>query len=186
VGLDKTSGTVGAFVFSPTVFTTNDIIFVVGSYTFFPATTNDDVSQLWINPAPSTFGLASPPSASLISTATNDIPSAIIASLVLFNRSANEPAGIVADEIRVGPSWASVTPPAEAPIVPTLNIIRSAGATVLTWSTNAPGFLIESSPTLLPSSWAQLSLPIYVVGDQFAVTNTGASSTLFYRLRAPQ
>jgi hypothetical protein len=98
----------------------------------------------------------------------------------------NEPAGIVADEIRVGPSWASVTPPAEAPIVPTLNIFRSGGATVLTWSTNAPGFLIESSPTLLPSSWAQLSLPIYIVGDQFAVTNTGASSVLFYRLRAPQ
>ncbi len=186
VGLDKTAGTAGAFVFSPTVFTTNDTIFVVGSYTFVPTTTNDDICQLWINPAPSSFGLASSPPATLTSTATNDIPSAVIASFVLFNRNANEPAGIIADEIRVGPSWASVTPPAEAPVLPSLNISRSAAATVLIWSTNSPGYLLESSPALLPASWSQLVSPIYVVGDQFAVTNSNASGIAFYRLRGPQ
>ena len=186
VGLDKSSGSPAAFVFSPTVFTTNDTIFVVGSYTFVPGTTNDDICQLWINPAPSTFGLAIPPPATLISIATNDIPSAVIASFVLFNRNANEPAGILADEIRVGPSWASVTPPAEAPTVPSLTISRAAGASVLMWSTNAPGFLLESSPTLLPASWAPLVLPVYVIGDQFAVTNGNGGGTSFYRLRAPQ
>jgi hypothetical protein len=186
IGLDKSSGSPGAFVFSPAVFTTNDTIFVVGSYTFVPITTNDDICQLWIDPAPSTFGLALAPPPTLTSVATNDIPSAVIASLVLFNRNANEPAGIIADEIRVGPSWASVTPPAEAPVVPTLNISGTVGATVLTWGTNAPGFVLESSPTLLPASWMQSALPVYLAGDQFAVTNLNGIDLSFYRLRGPQ
>ena len=60
VGLDKSSGTTGSFVFSPELFTTNDTIFVVGSYTFNTGTTSDDLSQMWINPAASSFGLANP------------------------------------------------------------------------------------------------------------------------------
>ncbi|HSU54024.1 MAG TPA: immunoglobulin domain-containing protein, partial [Candidatus Dormibacteraeota bacterium] len=131
IGLDKSSGNANGFVFSPTVFTTNDTVFLVGSYTFNSGTTSDDVSQLWINPDPSTFGLAVAPSATLTNMNTNDI--AQIASFVLFNRSANEPAGIIVDELRLGSSWASVTPPAEAPVPPTLNINRSGNASVLSW-----------------------------------------------------
>ena len=40
------------------MFTTSDTIFLVGSYTFNIALTNDDVSQLWVNPPVATFGLA--------------------------------------------------------------------------------------------------------------------------------
>ena len=75
--------------------------------------------------------------------ATGDIGSAQILSFVLFNRNANEPAGIIADEIRVGPSWASVTPPAESPEVPSLSISRSGNNSALSWSTNSPGFVLE-------------------------------------------
>jgi hypothetical protein len=187
VGLDKSSGNTGAFVFDPAVFTVNDTIFIVGSYTFNSATTNDDVCQMWINPDPSTFGLAAAPVPTLTSIATNDIPSAAIASFVLFNRNANEPAGIIADEIRVGPSWASVTPPAESPNIPSLSVSRSANTTVLMWPTNAPGFVLESSAALAnPASWTGVIGPIYTVGDQYTVTNVTASGMTFYRLRAPQ
>src|ERR1022692_2834880 len=65
IGLDKSSGSTPSFVFSPAVFTTSNIIFLVGSYTFNSGSTTDDVSQLWINPPPSTFGQASPPVAAL-------------------------------------------------------------------------------------------------------------------------
>jgi len=185
VGLDKSSGNSSVFVFSPTVYTINDTIFVVGSYTFNTGSTTDDLCQLWINPDPSTFGLAAAPPATLASTATNDIPSAVIASFVLFNRSANEPAGIIADEVRVGPSWASVTPPAESPVVPLLSISRSGNDSVLSWPTNAPGFVLESSPALFPVSWTEVVGTVYVSGNQYTVTNATANTVIFYRLRAP-
>ena len=187
VGLDKSSSTTGAFVWAPAVFTTNDTIFIVGSYTFNSATTNDDVSQLWVNPPASTFGLAAAPSATLVSIATNDIPSAVIASFVLFNRSASEPAGIIADEVRVGSSWASVTPPAEVPVAPALYIIRSGSTSVLSWTTNAPGFVLETAPVLAdPNAWVPIPSLVYVVGDQYVITNTTASGNNFYRLRNPR
>ena len=94
------------FCLFPIVFTTNHTIFVVGSYTFNSAATNDDVSQMWINPSVSSFRTGERPAPTLVSTATSDIGSAVIASFVLFNRNANEPAGIIADEIRVGATWA--------------------------------------------------------------------------------
>jgi hypothetical protein len=186
IGLDKSSGLTGSFVWAPTVFTTNDSIFIVGSYTFNSGTTSDDVSQLWVNPPASTFGLAAAPAATLISTATADIPSAVIASFVLFNRNPNEPAGIIADEVRVGSSWASVTPPAEVPTPPALTISRSGNTSVLSWTTNAPGFVLEAAAALAdPNLWGAVGTPVYVIGGQFVVTNTTASGNNFYRLRKP-
>jgi len=100
----------GANLVVPTVFTTNDVIFVVASYQFNSiAGTTNDVARLWINPDPSTFGSDPPPAATLTnSIGVNRIQ---IASFVLFDRLDAEPAGILADELRVGASWGSVTPP---------------------------------------------------------------------------
>jgi len=181
LGLDKTSGSAASFAFAPAVFTTNEIIFVVASYTFNAATTNDDVAQLWINPAPSSFGAATAPPSLLTNSAGNDISQ--MASLVLFNRNTAEPAVIIADEIRVGPSWASVTPPAEFTVVPSLNISRSGNLTLLSWTTNAPGFVPERAATLAdPGVWAALNAPVYLSGDQYVLTNLDAAPA-FFRLR---
>ena len=73
IGLDKTLGQSGSFVWDSREFTTNDVLFVVGAYTFNSGSSTDDVSQLWINPAPGTFGQAVAPPATLTSTASNDI-----------------------------------------------------------------------------------------------------------------
>jgi hypothetical protein len=116
LGLDKSSGSSGNFVFSLQVFTPNDVVFLVGSYTFNSGSTTDDVSPLWINPPVSTFGQATAPPADLTNSAGTDLSG--IASFVLFNRNSAEPAAIIADEVRVGASWASVTPPAEIQIPP--------------------------------------------------------------------
>ena len=184
LGLDKSSGSVGSFVFATNVFTTSDTIFIVGSYRFNSATTNDDVSQLWINPASSTFGAALAPPASLTNSAGNDLSQ--IVSFVLFNRNAAEPAGILVDEVRFGSSWASVTPPAESQVVPALSFTRSGDTSSLSWTTNAAGFQLEASSALAnPTSWAAVTGPIYVIGDQFVVTNVTGNGQTFYRLRAP-
>ena len=185
LGLDKTSGAAANFVFVPPAFTTNDTLFIVASYTFNSGATNDDVSQMWVNPPPSSFGLASAPSADLTNSAGGDISA--IASFVLFNRNANEPAGVVADELRVGPSWASVTPPAEPPIVPSLSISRAGSANVLSWSTNAPGYLLETALTPGTSAiWSGVVAPVFVADSQYLVTNTMTPASAFFRLKLPQ
>ncbi len=184
IGLDKSSGSAASFVFSPTVFTTSDTVFLVGSYTFNSNSTTDDVSQLWINPASSTFGQAIAPVATLTNATGTDIGG--IASFVLFNRNASEPAGIVADEVRVGTSWASVTPPAEISGAPILTLNQYGTTSVLSWSTNAPGFVLETATTVAPPiSWTPIIAPVFVNGGQFVVTNVAGAGNTFYRLHAP-
>jgi hypothetical protein len=112
VGLDKASGTASSFVFAANNYTTSDTILVVGSYTFGP-NTDDDVSQLWVNPDSSTFGAGSAPAGFISSNIGGDI--ARVASFVLYDRSANEPAGGLIDDLRFGLTWADVTPAVPEP-----------------------------------------------------------------------
>jgi hypothetical protein len=185
IGLDKSSGTTTNFVFATNVFSTNETIFLVASYTFNPGATNDDMAQLWINPPASTFGSANPPPANLTNSAGTDLSQ--LASFVLFNRNVGEPAVVFADEIRVGASWASVTPPAETPVVPTVKISRSGNLSVLSWPTNSPGFVLESSPVLSASNfWTRVTGPIYTIATDYVITNSTAGGLNFYRLRKPE
>jgi hypothetical protein len=183
IGLDKSSGNVPAFVFDSRVFGTNDVVFVVAGYSFNTATTNDDVAQLWINPPSSSFGLGTTPPPNLISTATNDVSP--IASFVLFNRSALEPASGVIDELRVANSWASVTPPGDNSLNPSLGISVQNTSAILNWTTNAPGFLLEKSASLFPAAWTTLPNSMFLINDQYFITNPISGSPLFYRLRYP-
>ena len=107
VGLDKASGTASGFVWATGDFTTADTLFVVGSYTFNPST-DDDSSQLWVNPDSSTFGAGSAPGGSISTILGGDI--ARVASFVLYDRSANEPTAGAIDDLRFGLTWADVTP----------------------------------------------------------------------------
>jgi Immunoglobulin I-set domain len=91
-------------------FTTSDTIFVVGSYTFNSGSSSDDVADLWINPDGSSFGVddASAPPADLTSSGSSkDLARA--ASFVLLDQATNEPDGLI-DDLRIGLSWADVTP----------------------------------------------------------------------------
>ena len=81
-----------------------------------PAGTND-VASLWINPAAGTFGALSAPGASISNgPGGNDPPGANNTIQSVFLRQSGSANGqnvadvIVADELRVGTTWASVTP----------------------------------------------------------------------------
>ena len=108
IGLDKASGTASSFVWAPGDFTTSDTIFIVASYNFNTGTTTDDICQLWVNPNSSTFGGAAAPGGSVFSSAGTDL--ARVASFVLYDRNAAEPAAGLIDDLRFGLSWADVTP----------------------------------------------------------------------------
>ncbi|MGH8047275.1 MAG: PEP-CTERM sorting domain-containing protein [Chthoniobacterales bacterium] len=83
----------------------NTTYFIVASYTF-NAGTNDDSSSLWINPASSNFEAASAPTPTLTVTGGNDL---VQINQFLIRGVTGSGAGEV-DELRVGTTWASVTP----------------------------------------------------------------------------
>lgn len=184
LGLSKASSSSSDWQWDTTTHNLNETIFIVGSYTFNTNSTNDDVASLWIDPASAAFGLASPPAATLVTSSGGDVSGADIASFLLMNRDATEPAGGVADELRIGTSWASVTPPAG--MQPTLMIAESAGNLVLSWSTNATGFNLYSAPVLSPSNtWTAVALPVSIVAGQYVVTNPLPAVPTYFRLRLP-
>ncbi|MDB6121636.1 MAG: Immunoglobulin I-set domain protein [Pedosphaera sp.] len=185
VGLKKAGS---GSLFDSIVHAVGETVFVVGSYTFNTNSTSDDVANLWINPDPASFGNAIPPTPTLSSSTGSDFSGSAIASFVIFRRgdtsTALQPAAMLADELRIGSSWSSVTPPNLATVLPALSVNLSAAKAVLAWPTNATGFLLESSPSLaVTNTWTTVPDSVQVVGSQYTVTNSVSAGAKFYRLR---
>ena len=135
IGLDKSSGQTGSFIYDPTIFDTDDIIFIVGSYTFNSGSTADDESRMWINPAPSSFGLPVAPSTLLISTTGTDLGGTganaqqVGSFIIRQGNSTLVPAAVIADELRIDTTWAGVTPVVPEPS--SLILLSLAGGTAM-------------------------------------------------------
>lgn len=68
-----------------------------------------------------------------------------------------------------------------------LNIQPAGTNTVLSWTTNVPGFVLASSPTLNPGAAWATNLPApAVVGNQNVITNPISGQQQFYRLQLAQ
>jgi hypothetical protein len=109
----------------PTIYSANTTIFVVGKYQTVGAPQNaappekDDVASLWINPPSTTFG-GFEPAGALTSTAGDDIATSAasnnhtLQSFVLRQTGSTVnfqvPIVVVFDELRIGTTWADVTP----------------------------------------------------------------------------
>jgi uncharacterized repeat protein (TIGR03803 family) len=66
---------------------------------------------------------------------------------------------------------------------PQLTIIASGTNVILTWPSNAAGFLLQSTTNLLsPVAWSAVSPVPIVINGQFTVTNPVTASQMFYRL----
>jgi uncharacterized protein (TIGR02597 family) len=110
IGVAKNDSTPANWVWDSRTWTTNDTLYLVGSYTFGTvALTTDDVCKLWINPTAAELGAASPTTTPLVASLGLDISSDQIASFVILQRSASEPAAMLIDEIRMDTTWAGVT-----------------------------------------------------------------------------
>lgn len=67
---------------------------------------------------------------------------------------------------------------------PAIQIGRSGSNVVLTWPTNAAGFVLETTSSLsLAPAWTPVSASPSMVGDQYHVTEPAGSASKFYRLR---
>ncbi len=173
VGIDGggKGSTHAAIQWHNTVYTTNGTLFLVGSYDFnSPASQSDAGGRLWINPAPSTFGAASVPTADLTSTG-NSTDLARVAGFMLME-NAGAPTGLI-DDLRVGLDWASVT---GGPAVDELTIedepadqTQNAGAKA-TFSVSVTG----STPPV-SYQWRKDDLDLSDGGKIFGVTNATLS-----------
>lgn len=87
-------------------YNTGETYFVVGAYTFVNGNQND-IARLWINPE---LGLSTPPQATITDqwSASNDLNS--IVHFFLRRDSATKTPDVDIDELRIGSSWADVTP----------------------------------------------------------------------------
>ncbi len=183
VGLKKASS--GSVFDTSKIYTTNDIIFVVGSYTFNGGSTIDDEARLWINPDPATFGAVTSPPATISTNEGTDITANQIASFVFFRRGTAgvQPSAMLADELRISTSWAGVTPVAPLISPPTLLIQRSGSEVILFWSTNAAGFNLQTVPSLsLTNLWQNALGATGMVNEFFTHTNVATNQSQFFRL----
>jgi hypothetical protein len=100
----------GTRVFDGThVYLPNQTLFLVLSYTFGP-NAMDDVAKLWVNPIPGS--LEGDNTAVVTATGVADVANNQIQAFFLRNNSV-EPASTLIDDLRVGTSWADVTPAPE-------------------------------------------------------------------------
>lgn len=108
LGVTKVSAS--AVVWAPDNFVDGQTLFIVGRYTFNSGSTTDDAVDLWINPSPGTFGAGSPPAPTLTAALTGTDLTSIAQFTFRQNTAGNTPAAMTFDELRIGFSWAEVTP----------------------------------------------------------------------------
>lgn len=97
----------GSSINLPTEYLLGTSIFIVASYTR-GATNATSSSSFWINPDSADFGALSPPSVTMTDVTTaRDIQSVIV---ITGTGSSSNPTSWSIDELRVGTTWADVTP----------------------------------------------------------------------------
>jgi hypothetical protein len=178
LGVSKGGGTTfGAW--APENFSPGETVFVVGRYRFNTGGTTDDLSDLWLNPEPASLGGPVPPAPTIPSVGNGGTDLGQIDRF--FFRSGGStvsPAKMTSDELRVGFSWASVTPPA-----PSLSIAVSNTMVHLSWPTNPPGFVLEQNASLSASGWVGVTNVVNTAGSNFSVEMDGSPGSRYFRLR---
>ena len=118
-------------------YTLNSEILVVASYEFVDGTAND-VANIWINPASQDFGTGTEPTPTLTVTNTGGTDLTSIKRILIRQDSDTETPAMDIDEIRVGDTWAQVTPTgalsSDATVTSTVYTVDSNAGTI----TNVP------------------------------------------------
>ena len=155
-----------------------DTLFLVVSYTF-NAGTNDDVAKLYVNPIPGSLEGANTP---VVTTSAGalDVINSQIQSFYLRNNSV-EPNGTQIDDLRVGTTWADVTPR----FLEVLSIHRTPPSDAeLTWSAvMGRTYRTQYKTNLSDPGWTDLSPDVLATGNTASLTDTSAAGTQrFYRV----
>ena len=182
LGVQK-SGTGATTTFGPTEYHAGDTVFLVGKYDF---TVSPNPVTLWINPPASTLGLASEPVGGLLATTGTD-GFTIDRFNIRQNTAASVPAAMQWDELRIGGTWASVTP---VPVVtapgfslsvnPSSHLVSVGGSTSYSVIvTGEPGFSnnVNLTVTGLPAGTVGNLSPSSVLGSGSSTLNISVSAS---------
>ena len=95
----------------------------------------------------------------------------------MFTFQANDV--LVADELRLGVTWADVTPPAP----PELTIAPSGNGFGLRWPTNSPVFFLQATPSLSPpATWNTETTTPAISGTNYIFVIEATNAARFFRL----
>ncbi len=183
LGVSKLTGTTyGAW--AEDSFSAGETVFVIGRYRFNHVNGTDDLCDLWLNPDSATFGATTPPAATIggVGVGGTDL-SQIDRFFFRSGGSSTSPAKLAADELRVGLTWADVTPPAP----PALAIVRSGSGFALHWPTNAAVFVLQAAPALSPPvTWNLESGAPMISGTNYLFRIEATNAARFFRLSQPR
>lgn len=180
LGMSKAGGTTyGAWATNE--FVPGEIVFAVGRYRFNSGSGTDDQCDLWLNPDRTTFGASEPPPATIagVGAGGSDL-SQVDRFFFRSGGSSSSPAKLVTDELRIGFTWVSVRPPAA---IASLSFVASGGTATLRWPTNAAGYVLEKSATLVPAAWSDADEVVSTHDTNYFVTVFLTNSSRYYRLR---
>lgn len=183
LGLYKGGGTTGnGSIDTGHTYAAGQTVFVVIRYTFRTNSTTDDTCDMWVNPDPSTFGTGTAPTATIADAGAGAAETSWSFIDRFFWRWAS--GGYtkrVSDELRVGFSWAEVTPPGP----PALSVAPAGASVVLSWPTNSSsGYVLQSNPNVTDSGgWETANGTIIVQGNKYTLTTAPTGARLFYRLK---
>jgi hypothetical protein len=181
IGVQK-GGTGVTPTFDTTEFRANQTVFLVGRYDFGPS---PNTVSLWINPDPATFGAGSPP-AGFISASTGTDGFVIDRFNLRQNTATSVPAAMQWDELRVGYTWADVTPPSGSTTVLLTDVTRLGDGTFrFAYSMSGLGGTVYASTNLL--DWTALGAPTPAAPGLYEFTDADATNypQRFYQLRFP-
>ncbi len=157
---------------SPLPPTTRSVI--VGRLVINTNTTSDDTCDLWVNPDPATFGAANPPTPSVANA--NGKADSNVDRFSWRGITTGQQHDV--DELRLGFTWAAVTPP-----TPVALAIKGSGTnSVVSWPTNAIGWNLVGTTNLVGGVWTT-NTPIVVQGANNTFTTNDVAGQQFFRLK---
>ncbi|MFM2156797.1 MAG: hypothetical protein RL516_1546, partial [Bacteroidota bacterium] len=166
-------------VWLPTAYSTNTTYLVVIAYQIVTGSVND-VAKIWVNPT--SFGGAEPTASGTTTVSGADLAS--IQRFYLRQDNASATPNISIDELRIGTTWASVTPAgATAPTTQasaiTFSNATSTGVTVSLTNGNGDGRIIKANTVNTFTNPTDGTVPTanatYSSGEQVVYAGTGST-----------
>jgi hypothetical protein len=174
-------GTGAASTFGGIEHLSGETVLLVGKYDF---NASPNSVSLWINPSPSTFGQLSEPASGSISANTGSDGFTIDRFNLRQNTASSVPAAMQWDELRVGLTWASVTPPLSVLLASPKRLANGSFQFAFT-NTNSVSYTVYFSSNLF--DWFSNGPATPISPGLFQFTDPGAASAprRFYELRVP-
>ncbi len=178
IGIAKGSGTTHIFTNTAYTFNASSVVFVVGCFIQTNSSINGALGaniEMWVNPNPTNYGAALPPSPDVFTNAGSGDISTGVDRFSL--RGVSQDVQHEIDELRIGYTWAAVT----APLPVYLAASKSGNNVVVSWPTNAVGYTLIGKTSLTSGAWVT-NTPITVQGTNNTFTVPSSTGQQFFRL----